>query len=166
MKLHLISLQQDADEIQKEMDSYEEMESNEYQALEIEHISLNGQWIATNHLLSVATDIMNNSNERYEAVKNNNQLPPHLLRMVNLGMDGADIMHGELKVLMLEAEQQLELAQEAEEESGEAMDSMERKYWEGVLEAYGEMYSLTYDIAFSKADKDVREIRERFYEAQ
>jgi len=43
-----------------------------------------------------------------EIVKNDNQLPPHLLRMVNLGMDGADIMHGELKVLMLEAEQQLE----------------------------------------------------------
>jgi|LakMenEpi03Aug12_release.lakeMendotaPanAssembly.Ray.scaffolds.fasta_scaffold62516_6 hypothetical protein len=58
MKLHLISLQQDADAIQEEMDAYEEMESNEYQALEIEHISLNGQWIATNHLLSVALDIM------------------------------------------------------------------------------------------------------------
>ena len=66
MKLHLISLQQDADKVQEEMDSYEEMESNEYQALEIEHISLNGQYIATQHLLSVATDIMNNSNERYE----------------------------------------------------------------------------------------------------
>jgi len=66
MKLHLISLQQDADKIQEEMDSYEEMESNEYQALEIEHISLNGQWIATNHLLSVALDIMANStNEGY-----------------------------------------------------------------------------------------------------
>jgi hypothetical protein len=58
MKLHLISLQQDADEIQKEMDSYEEMESNEYNALEIEHISLNGQYIATQHLLSVASDIL------------------------------------------------------------------------------------------------------------
>ena len=66
MKLHLISLQQDADKIQAEMDTYEEMESNEYQALEIEHISLNGQYIATPHLLSVATDIMNSSNERYE----------------------------------------------------------------------------------------------------
>ena len=66
MKLHLISLQQDADKIQEEMDAYEEMESNEYQALEIEHISLNGQWIATNHLLSVALDIMANStNEGY-----------------------------------------------------------------------------------------------------
>ena len=89
-------------------------------------------------------------------------LPPHLQRMVNLGMDGADIMHGELKVLMLEAEQQLELAVEAEEESEEAMDSMERRYWEGVLETYGELYGLTYDIAFAKTDKDVRDIKERF----
>ena len=88
-------------------------------------------------------------------------LPPHLQRMVNLDMDGADIMHGELKVLMLEAEQQLELAQQAEDESEEAMDSMERKYWEGVLETYAELYQLTYDIAFAKLDKDVREIRER-----
>ena len=30
-------------------------------------------------------------------------LPPHLQRMVNLDMDGADILHGELKVLMVEA---------------------------------------------------------------
>ena len=66
MKLHLISLEQDAEAIQKEMDAFEEMESNEYHALEIEHISLNGQWIGVNHILSVATDIMNNSNERYE----------------------------------------------------------------------------------------------------
>jgi hypothetical protein len=58
MKLHLISLQQDADKVQAEMDEYEEMESNEYNALEIEHISLNGQYIATAHLLSVALDIM------------------------------------------------------------------------------------------------------------
>ena len=66
MKLHLISLEQDADAIQKEMDAFEEMESNEYQALETELISLNGQWIGVNHILSVATDIMNSSNERYE----------------------------------------------------------------------------------------------------
>ena len=85
-------------------------------------------------------------------------LPPHLQRMVNLGMDGADIMHGELKVLMVHAEQQLEYAQEAEEESGEAMDSMERKYWEGVLEAYGELYKLTYDIAFAKGKKEGQKV--------
>ena len=87
-------------------------------------------------------------------------LPPHLQRMVNLDMDGADIMHGELKVLMLEAEQQLELAQKAEDESEEAMDSMERKYWEGVLETYAELYQLTYDIAFAKNDKLIRDMKE------
>lgn len=82
-------------------------------------------------------------------------LPPHLQRCVNIGMDGADIIHGELKVLMLEAEQQLTLAQEAEEESGEAMDSMERKYWEGMLEAYGDIYKLTYDIAFAQKEAGI-----------
>jgi len=93
-------------------------------------------------------------------------LPPHLQRMVNLDMDGADILHGELKVLMVEAEQQLALAQEAEDESGEAMDSMERKYWEGVLETYGELYSLTYDIAFAKNDKLIRDMKEHINEGR
>jgi hypothetical protein len=88
-------------------------------------------------------------------------LPPHLQRMVNLDMDGADILHGELKVLMVEAEKQLDLAVEAEEESEEAMDSMERRYWEGVLETYGELYGLTYDIAFAKNDKVIRDMKER-----
>jgi hypothetical protein len=27
---------------------------------------------------------------------------------------------------------------------------MERRYWEGVLDTYGELYRLTYDIAFAK----------------
>ena len=61
---------------------------------------------------------------------------------------------------MVEAEKQLEYATEAEEESGEAMDSMERKYWEGVLETYGELYGLTYDIAFAKNDKLIRDMKE------
>ena len=85
------------------------------------------------------------------------KLDPYLQKQVELGMDGADIMHGHLKTLMLEAEQQLVLAQEAENESEEAMDSMERKYWEGVCEAYGELYALTYDIAFAKSELEVAE---------
>ena len=88
------------------------------------------------------------------------KLEPHLQRMVDLDMDGADIMHGELKVLMVHAEQQLEYAQEAEEESGEAMDSMERKYWEGVLDTYAELYQLTYDIAFAKNAKVIKGMKE------
>jgi hypothetical protein len=58
MKLHLISLEQDSEALQAEMDLFEEMESNEYQSLEIEDISINGQIIATRHFLSVAEDIM------------------------------------------------------------------------------------------------------------
>jgi hypothetical protein len=49
MKLHLISLNQD-------MDKDLNVESK---------INIQGQIMATEHLLSVATDIMNNSNERY-----------------------------------------------------------------------------------------------------
>lgn len=64
MKLHLISLEQDSERVQKAMDEYSNYEDDAYRDLEIEDISLNGQWIATNHLLSVATDIMNSTNER------------------------------------------------------------------------------------------------------
>ena len=65
MKLHLISLEQDSERVQEEMSQFEyNMDSKDYQSLEIEDISLNGQIIATRHLLSVATDIMNASNER------------------------------------------------------------------------------------------------------
>jgi len=83
------------------------------------------------------------------------ELDPYLQHQVDLGMDGADIMHGHLKTLMVEAEQQLILAQDAEAESEEAMDSMERKYWEGVTEAYSELYALTYAIAFAKGNQEV-----------
>jgi hypothetical protein len=63
MKIHLISLEQDSEALQVEMDLFEEMESNEYQALEIEDISTNGQIIATRHLLSVANDILAKTKE-------------------------------------------------------------------------------------------------------
>jgi hypothetical protein len=61
-------------------------------------------------------------------------------------------MHGELKWLMKEAEEQLELAQEAEDKSGEAMDSMDRTYWQGQLDALSHVYELTYQLSFAIAD--------------
>ena len=64
MKLHLLSLEQDSEELNIKMVTWEDLESDEYRYMEIEDISLNGQMIATQHLLSVATDIMNSSNER------------------------------------------------------------------------------------------------------
>ena len=78
------------------------------------------------------------------------QLNERLQKLVNLGVPGIDIIHGELKILMLEAEKELTLAQEQEEETEEAMDSMERKYWEGQLDALAHVYSLTYDISFAE----------------
>jgi hypothetical protein len=47
------------------MDEYSNYEDDAYRELEIEDISLNGQYIATAHLLSVANDIMMSTNERY-----------------------------------------------------------------------------------------------------
>jgi hypothetical protein len=55
-------------------------------------------------------------------------LPPHLQRLVNAGVSGLDIMHGELKNLMLIAEEQ-----KAEER----------------LDTLVELYKLTYDLSFA-----------------
>lgn len=76
-------------------------------------------------------------------------LPPHLQRMVNAGVSGLDIMHGELKNLMLIAEQNLTEAQAYEEETEEAIDSMERTRCEGVLDTLTELYNLTYQLSFA-----------------
>lgn len=83
-------------------------------------------------------------------------LDPRLQKMVNLGISGIDIMHGELKILMLEAEAELTIAQEVEEENdySDAMESMERKYWEGYTDALGALYGLTYDLSFAIAAKE------------
>ena len=81
-------------------------------------------------------------------------LDPYLKKQVDNGISGIDIMHGHLKFLMLEAEQELTEAQRVEDESEEAMDSMERKYWEGQCEALANLYSLTYDLSFAIAAKE------------
>jgi hypothetical protein len=82
------------------------------------------------------------------------ELPDNLQKLVDLGSSGLDIIHGELKWLMKEAEEQLELAQEAEAKSGEAMDSMDRKYWEGQLDALAHVYGLTYQLSFAIEERD------------
>jgi hypothetical protein len=74
--------------------------------------------------------------------------------MVNAGVSGLDIMHGELKNLMLIAEQNLASAIEREAETEEAMDSMERTMADGYLEALVEVYQLTYDLSFAIGAKN------------
>jgi hypothetical protein len=84
----------------------------------------------------------------------NMTLDPKLQKLVDLGESGTDIMHGELKNLMLEAEEQLTIAQAAEDASGEAMDSMDRTYWEGQMDALANVYALTYQLAFAISDRN------------
>ena len=77
------------------------------------------------------------------------KLDDHLQTLVEAGVPGIDILHGHLKLLMLKAEQDYLEAQQVEEETEEAMDSMERKYWEGYTDALSMLYGLTYDISFA-----------------
>jgi hypothetical protein len=81
-------------------------------------------------------------------------LPPHLQRMVNAGVPGIDIMHGELKNLMLIAEEDLKDALAQEELSEEAMDSMVRTECEGRLDTLVELYQLTYQLSFAIGAKN------------
>jgi hypothetical protein len=59
MKIHEISLLQDADMLQEKMDSFAgDLDSFEYQTLEMEDIVNTGELRATRHLLSVAESMM------------------------------------------------------------------------------------------------------------
>jgi len=81
-------------------------------------------------------------------------LPPHLQRMVDAGVTGLDIMHGELKNLMLISEQDLADALAQEELSEEAMDSMVRTECEGRLDTLVALYELTYQLSFAIGARD------------
>jgi hypothetical protein len=85
-------------------------------------------------------------------------LSPHLQRMVNAGVTGLDIMHGELKNLMLIAEQELADAQAIEDETEEAMDSMDRTRCEGALDTLTMLYGLTYLLSFAIAEKEGQKV--------
>ena len=74
-------------------------------------------------------------------------LPPHLQRMVNAGVSGLDILHGELKNLMLIDEQLLsEYTNQDDEQYDQTVD---RLNLEGHLDALVELYQLTYDLSFA-----------------
>ena len=77
------------------------------------------------------------------------ELEPHLQKQIDAGSSGTDILHGHLKSLIVDAERELEEAQALEDETEEAIDSMERKYWEGQLDALTYLYQMTYALAFA-----------------
>jgi len=60
IKIHLLSVQQDAEKLEKLMNDFDgDYDSDEYRELEITDINNTGELYATSHLLSVATDILN-----------------------------------------------------------------------------------------------------------
>lgn len=82
---------------------------------------------------------------------NTTELEPRLQKLIDLGESGTNILHGELKNLMYQAEQEFLEAQRIEEDNdySDAMESMERKYWEGMCDAYSHVYALTYQLSFA-----------------
>jgi len=82
---------------------------------------------------------------------NTTYLEPRLQKLIDLGETGTNILHGELKNLMLEAEKQYEEAKQIEEDNdySDALESMERKYWEGQCDALAHVYALTYQLSFA-----------------
>ena len=72
-----------------------------------------------------------------------------------MGVSGTDILHGELKNLMLEAETEYLEIEKEEREGGysDAMLSMDRTRAEGRLDALTEIYALTYQLAFAISDR-------------
>ena len=79
-------------------------------------------------------------------------LPPHLQRMVNAGVSGLDILHGELKNLMLIDEQLLsEYTNQDDEQYDQTVD---RLNLEGHLDALVELYNLTYQLSFAIGERD------------
>lgn len=87
------------------------------------------------------------------------KLSPQIQKLVDAGVSGIDVMHGLLKVDMIEAEARYANAIEVEEENdySDAMESMDRKYEEGFLDALTMMYRLTYDISFAVATKEAED---------
>ena len=74
---------------------------------------------------------------------NNLQLSPRLQKLVDMGESGTDILHGELKNLMLQAEGDWILNRY----------KLEGKYHEGQFDAYALVYHLTYQLAFAISDR-------------
>lgn len=78
-------------------------------------------------------------------------LEPRLQKLVDLGESGTDILHGELKNLMYETEQAL--AEYIDPENEEYDQTVDRLHLEGALDAYTDIYALTYQLAFAISDR-------------
>jgi hypothetical protein len=77
-------------------------------------------------------------------ILNSLELSPQLKKAVEADISGLDIIHGELKNLMYEVETKLSVAL-----LGEGYEDLE-----GRLDAFVEVYKLTYQLSFAIGDKN------------
>ena len=82
---------------------------------------------------------------------NSTILEPRLQKLVDLGESGTNILHGELKNLMYETEKAL--AEYIDHDNEEYDQTVDRLHLEGMLDAYVELYQLTYALAFAISDR-------------
>ena len=83
---------------------------------------------------------------------NTTHLEPRLQKLIDSGESGTDILHGELKNLMLTAEQNWEAAKNGEPLAEDEYDESD-SYHQGYLDALVEVYGLTYQLAFAISDR-------------
>jgi hypothetical protein len=81
----------------------------------------------------------------------NTTLEPRLQKLIDMGESGTDILHGELKNLAYETEQKL--AEYTDHDNEQYDQTVNRLHLEGMLNAYVEVYALTYQLAFAISDR-------------
>jgi len=79
------------------------------------------------------------------------ELPPHLIKAVEAGVGGLDVLQGELKNLMYETEKNLEAARNNEPLLENEYDESD-EYYLGYLDALTSIYILNYKIQFAIED--------------
>jgi hypothetical protein len=82
-------------------------------------------------------------------------LSAEIQELVDRNISGTDILHGYLKQEMLEAEQHLDTAKQIEEDNdfSDAMESMERTYAEGFVDALTMVNSLVIDLTYALEER-------------
>jgi hypothetical protein len=81
-----------------------------------------------------------------------NELDPRLQLAVDMRISGLDIMHGELKVLMVDTENKL--AEYTDHDNEQYDQTVDRLHLEGYLDALSDLYQLTYQLSFAIMDKE------------
>jgi hypothetical protein len=81
-----------------------------------------------------------------------NELEPRLQLAVDMRISGLDIMHGELKVLMVDTENRL--AEYTDHDNEQYDQTVDRLRLEGYLDALSDLYQLTYQLSFAIMDKE------------